>query len=75
MKENFESVSFTPITAEKFAQHVASVEQAAEDSNSSNVPFSPRLSLSSRFLSRSHFGAGRYVFCLHVNSCILIKVW
>ncbi|XP_025105170.1 WD repeat-containing protein 62-like isoform X3 [Pomacea canaliculata] len=59
VKENFESVSFTPITAEKFAQHVASVEQAAEDSNSSNVPFSPRLSLSSRFLSRSHFGAGR----------------
>ena len=53
LKENFESVSFTPVAMDKFAQQVATLERAAEVSDPASMPFSPRLSLSSRFLSRS----------------------
>ncbi|XP_076464740.1 uncharacterized protein LOC143296598 [Babylonia areolata] len=56
VKENFESVSFTPVSMDKFVQQVASLEQAADImGQKSGLPFSPRLSLSSKFLSRSHF--------------------
>ncbi|XP_070180753.1 mitogen-activated protein kinase-binding protein 1-like isoform X2 [Littorina saxatilis] len=58
VKENFESVSFTPMAMDKFAQQVATLERAVED-DPSNMPFSPRLSLSSKFLSRSQFGGIR----------------
>ncbi|XP_076442511.1 uncharacterized protein LOC143281273 isoform X2 [Babylonia areolata] len=59
LKENFESVSFTPVAMDKFAQQVATLERATEVSDAASMPFSPRLSLSSRFLSRSQFGAAR----------------
>ncbi|KAK7487105.1 hypothetical protein BaRGS_00021600 [Batillaria attramentaria] len=58
VKENFESVSFTPVPMDKFSQQVATLERAAEIDPAS-MPFSPRLSLSSRFLSRSQFGGMR----------------
>ena len=59
LKENFESISFTPVAMDKFAQQVATLERAADVSDPASMPFSPRLSLSSRFLSRSQLAGVR----------------
>lgn len=56
VKENFETDAFTPLPIDKFHQQMATLERAADVIDPSNLPFSPRLSLSSRFLSRSQFG-------------------
>ncbi|KAL8619681.1 hypothetical protein ACOMHN_019736 [Nucella lapillus] len=74
VKENFDSVRFTPVAMDRFAQQVASLEQAADVSidQTGGLPFSPRLSLSSRFLSRSHFvGVRHAVLC---KECFLLHV-
>ncbi|ESO91985.1 hypothetical protein LOTGIDRAFT_162988 [Lottia gigantea] len=51
VKENFENVAFTPIAPEKFHKALDHIE---EEINSNVIrPFSPRLSISARFLSRA----------------------
>ena len=56
LKENFDTMSFTPLAMDKFRQQVNTLEIAAEAQDPAGLPFSPRLSLSTRFLSRAHFG-------------------
>ncbi|XP_071078858.1 mitogen-activated protein kinase-binding protein 1-like [Haliotis cracherodii] len=49
--ENFETINFTPVATDKFTKALDSLEQ---DLNKDGPhPFSPRLSISSRFLSRA----------------------
>ncbi|XP_046551815.1 LOW QUALITY PROTEIN: mitogen-activated protein kinase-binding protein 1-like [Haliotis rubra] len=49
--ENFETINFTPVATDKFTKALDSIEQ---DLNKDGpLPFSPRLSISSRFLSRA----------------------
>ncbi|XP_067680691.1 mitogen-activated protein kinase-binding protein 1-like isoform X2 [Haliotis asinina] len=50
--ENFETINFTPVATDKFTKALDSIEH---DLNKEGpLPFSPRLSISSRFLSRAH---------------------
>ncbi|CAL1528416.1 unnamed protein product [Lymnaea stagnalis] len=58
VRENFEEDAFTPIPLEKFTKSVDKLEYqasagAAANSHMDSIPFSPRLSLSARFMSRS----------------------
>ncbi|CAG5136024.1 unnamed protein product, partial [Candidula unifasciata] len=57
VRENFEEDSFTPIPIEKFTRSLDTLEKqviaGAAGSPFESTPFSPRLSLSARFMSRA----------------------
>ncbi|KAK6182956.1 hypothetical protein SNE40_010522 [Patella caerulea] len=60
VKENFENVAFTPVAPEKFHKALDHLEEEMD----SNIPrpFSPRLSISARFLSRAQQAGLRSTF-------------
>ncbi|XP_012941671.1 mitogen-activated protein kinase-binding protein 1 isoform X3 [Aplysia californica] len=57
VRENFEEDSFTPVPLEKFTKNIENLErqilEGTPKAASESTPFSPRLSLSARFMSRS----------------------